>query len=245
LLIVASTVAAIAVTGAIFFFAVLRPSIERDIERGRAEAECSREWNNDLKIRKCGDFIARYTDKNASAYAERARAFGEKRDYENAFADVNRAIGLEPNAARFFSIRAALHNDRGDVASAVNDYSRAIALDPHSGFDFYFRAQLRLPNDAEAALADLNEAVKLNPGSVSFRLRRGALLDDLKRFDSAIGDWDALIAISPKVGDYYYFRGLSKAGAGRIEEAKADFRTALEVYPDFDRARAALKRLGN
>ena len=67
---------------------------------------------------------------DAAAY--RARAFGycDLGRYEEAIADYDKAIGLDPKYAPAYNNRGNAYYDLGQYEEAIADYDRAIALNP-------------------------------------------------------------------------------------------------------------------
>jgi len=68
----------------------------------------------------------------ADHYAERGILHAYYGQGESAFADLNRAIALNPERAEFYGDRAKIHVNQNDPGSALNDLNAAIALDPSS-----------------------------------------------------------------------------------------------------------------
>jgi lipoprotein NlpI len=83
-------------------------------------------------------------------------------DVEGAFADLNRAVALDPRNRFVFSSRARAKRDTGDFAGAIEDFGRAIRLDPDSGFLWRQRANTQFAaGEFRAAITDLERAMQL------------------------------------------------------------------------------------
>jgi predicted Zn-dependent protease len=97
------------------------------------------------------------------AYDEAREAF-EKDDYRTALGKVERAIGIEPDEATFYSLRGEIRAAQKDGKAALRDLDRAVALNPD-----YFRPLLvrgiarRQVGDAVGAQRDLARSVDLLP----------------------------------------------------------------------------------
>jgi tetratricopeptide (TPR) repeat protein len=136
----------------------------------------------------------------AAAHRNRARDHWSLRAYHRALADLNRAIELEPADPQGRCDRAIVSNTMGVHDRAVADATEAIRLAPemalaHSarGFAHWGRARRRgllifLPSkraarraDLEQALADLDEALRLNPGAQDCLWAREKVLKALGR----------------------------------------------------------------
>ena len=54
---------------------------------------------------------------------------------------------------------------------------------------------------------------------------------DLDRHEEAISDFNEVIRLKPyaEAADTYFFRGMTKAALGKVEEAKVDYQMALKI----------------
>jgi len=87
-------------------------------------------------------------------------------DKENALADANRALEINPSELQALARRASIYTAKRDYANAIKDLSALIEKQPT--FDFYFlnRAVVyELAGQMDKALADTNTAIKLAPKS--------------------------------------------------------------------------------
>lgn len=96
----------------------------------------------------------------------------------------------------------------------------------------------------DLALADFDEALRLNPKLANAWTGRGAVHAAQRNFARAISDHTRAIELNPQHNDAYYNRALAHQGAGDIGSAIADFRKSLEVNPADDDARRQLRELG-
>jgi hypothetical protein len=60
-------------------------------------------------------------------------AYLEKKEFDRALHEINRAIELNPSVAKYYYRRSLIWQSKGDRASADQDYERAMALDPNYG----------------------------------------------------------------------------------------------------------------
>ncbi len=74
------------------------------------------------------DVLLRYWPDYATAYAVRGGMLQQRRQYEEALVDMNRAIELEPENADFYVSRALLYKAFSKPHLAKADFQRAIAL---------------------------------------------------------------------------------------------------------------------
>jgi tetratricopeptide (TPR) repeat protein len=85
-------------------------------------------------------------------------------DSEKALAAIERAIDLQPDNAVHYCYRGDIWRKTGELDKALADYTQGIALDSTADRCFYGRALTysRL-EEAELALADLDQTIILNP----------------------------------------------------------------------------------
>ena len=70
----------------------------------------------------------------------KAKELLNQMQYDQAFAEVTKAIQADPSVADYYTFRGELYRLKSDVANAVADYSKSIELNPNNGEVYYFRA---------------------------------------------------------------------------------------------------------
>ncbi len=88
-----------------------------------------------------------------------------------------------------------------------------------------------LNQELEAALADCNAAVKLQPKSAAYLDSRALVFLRQGKYDTAIADYDAALAISPKTSSARYCRGIARSRQGHATEGQADIAEATAQSP--------------
>jgi len=79
-----------------------------------------------------------------------------------ALGHLNRALELDPNFAKAYSLRAHIHYLRRNYPGALEDADRTIALEPHLGAHYYNRGYFReFLKDYGGALSDFRRAREL------------------------------------------------------------------------------------
>jgi tetratricopeptide (TPR) repeat protein len=93
----------------------------------------------------------------------RARAWTRKGDAAPALADLDAAIGLEPDDPGLYLMRAVLRGAHGDVNGAVADCDAALRIDAKFAPAFLCRAEARSKTgNYGSAAADFEAAVKID-----------------------------------------------------------------------------------
>ncbi|MEO6313749.1 MAG: tetratricopeptide repeat protein [Chitinophagaceae bacterium] len=121
---------------------------------------------------------------------------------------------------------------------AVREYTRALMLNPKDELALFQRGvsyeMMGTQANAEKAVADYNAAILLNDKNVAYRYRRASTLYYLKRYTTAIQDFNKVIAINaPEAKTQYnysvYFRGRSYYYLNNLTSACKDFKRAGEL----------------
>jgi len=95
--------------------------------------------------------------------------------------------------------------------------------------------------DLEAAIAEFEEAIALNPESVNAHGNLGIACVQLERFEEGIAAYQEALKLDPEHADLHYNLGLAYRKAGRPDDAVTAYERAVELAPDmFD----AHKNLG-
>lgn len=81
----------------------------------------------------------------------------------------------------------------------------------------------------DLALADLNQAIGLNPALAAAFSNRGSVYDDKGQFDVAIADEDHAIQLNPNYAGAFNNRGVAYFHKGQYDTAIADYDRAIQL----------------
>ncbi len=178
-------------------------------------------------------------DRLIEAYRDRAWAYEETTQLEKAIGDLSSAIALmekqtpqpdflwETLLDRANLLCRTEHCDR-----AIPDADRAVSIHAWPGA-FDARGHLYLNLDQyERAIADFDQAIRLDPEWINSVVGRGVANYSLGRFDQALEDFDAAIAWNrERAGPTeLFYRGLIRSSRGRYAEAIEDFTRTIEWW---------------
>jgi len=103
--------------------------------------------------------------------------------------------------------------------------------------------------DFDRAIADFDQALKLDPKDGGAYSNRGLARSCKGDFDGAIADFDQAIELDPKLTAAYYNRGLAWRAKGDLDRAVADYGQAITLDPKYANAyynrAVALERKGD
>ncbi|MFI5454900.1 MAG: tetratricopeptide repeat protein [Isosphaerales bacterium] len=112
-------------------------------------------------------------------------------------------------------------------------FSSQIRANPRESFNHAMRAIVLLSGkpDVDRALADVNEAVRLDPHSVTALILRASIWADRKEYDRAIADYSEVIRHDPMVFPAYFGRAAVQGEKGDYDKAIADLDKVIGLDP--------------
>ncbi len=232
-----STVASIQVANAQATATQIPPTltqaaIVQDIALGFGNAMLQRD-NPDQQLKELTNLVELYADQSI-AYQARGIVYTEQKQYEEAIADFDRAIALDPLNDLAFLGRGRVKYDMGDFEGAIADFSETIRIDPEYPIAYNNRGAARRDvGDFTGALADLNQAIILNPDLVIAYHNRAISYATLGDIPNALKDYDQTILLDDTFAEAYYNRGLIHNEQGNIEDSLEDFERAIALNPQY------------
>lgn len=98
-------------------------------------------------------------------------------------------------------------------------------------------------NDLDGALALYKKIIISHPQYADAYYNAGLLYLDMDSIDRAYQEFNLNIEIEPTFYQAYYYRGVCEEMKGNKANAKKDYQQALDLAPDYDKAKEALARL--
>ncbi|MEZ6136393.1 MAG: protein kinase [Pirellulaceae bacterium] len=198
----------------------LRPSIEVAwFYRGIARLESSK---FELAI---GDFskaIAINSNFPAARY-NLALAYEALGEIETALDTLDAAIADGWQSVSGYAFRAKLNQQLGYQTQAKQDLALAIASRPTTELDWVRRGTLLLPTDPNAAKIDFEQAISLNPQSISGRQNLAHVLAErLSQPEASLEHLNALVELDATNAERWAGRGVVLARLGRLSDALRD-----------------------
>ncbi|MFC4167816.1 tetratricopeptide repeat protein [Teichococcus aestuarii] len=134
----------------------------------------------------------------ASIYAQASQAWMMAGDPGHAYGAATLALTLMPDDPALLVDRALAAGAQGRYAEALEDLNRAVSLDRGRAEAWVFRAAaLRHLDRTDAAMQDIETALRLVPQNPEALLERGILRQLKGDAAGARGDWQRAIALAP------------------------------------------------
>ena len=205
-------------------------------------------WRNSIGL--WTHVIDKASEKVPLIYVNRGAAFQLSGLLDDAMADFNRAIDVDPSAYRAYVALGTVLEQRGQFDQAIAVVDRAIAVNP--GYPEAYRNRGVLHDKMgqyDRAIADYTKAISLKSSYYEAFNSRGLVFAKTGRFDRAIADYDATIGINPRHVGVYQNRGIAYTLIGSYDRALEDFNTAISLDRNdatvyFNRG-SFYRRLGN
>jgi tetratricopeptide (TPR) repeat protein len=135
----------------------------------------------------------------ANVLNSRGMAQERLENFEQAKADYNKAIEINPEYANAYNNRGNIKAEQADYKGAIKDYNRAIEL--NSQFvEAYCNRGIAKENlgDYSEAMENFDRAIEINSEYIDGYLRRGILKQDSGDYAGAIRDFDRVVEIEPE-----------------------------------------------
>ena len=176
---------------------------------------------------------------NRSILFNKALAQEEIEDYAGAHETFKILQKNYPQFDGTYLGRARLYILEGDTVNANADLDKALQLNKNATNAYVMRADIAMnsnPPQYEKALADMDEAVKLQPRYAGYFINRAYLRYMLDDYFGAMADYDYAIGLDPLNAIGYFNRGLLRAEVNDNDKAIQDFTRVLQLNSDDVRA---------
>jgi lipoprotein NlpI len=160
----------------------------------------------------------------AISHNNRGIAYARSQRNDEALADFDAAIKLNPSYQNAYVNRGDIYQFRHQYDKAITDYDAALKLregDEVAHFD-RGNSYAALGKHHEA-IADYAAAIRLNKDYQTAYFNRGNSYQAIGRFAEAASDYDAAIKLKPDDADAIHSRGFVNFYLGRYAAAAEDF----------------------
>ena len=184
---------------------------------------------------------AKVDPRNPSIYVTLARWQVFFRDYEGAAENIQNALLLNPNHALAKAVQGWILAKQDDYLAAEAALREALELDPNSALAYAYRAELYIDmlnadkgdaNTQSRAIADSQEARRLDPDLLEVHRVRGLILEVTGQFQEAIPEYKAAIQQNENLADLHVALGRTYRKAGEYALAVEELNQAIALRPD-------------
>ena len=215
--------------------------------------------------------VASSIDKgNAEYYMAMASIESARKRYSEAIEYYRKAIEMHPGYADLHNNLGVAYYKKEDLDNAISEFKKAVEANPkyanaHNNLGIAYRKK----GDKVLAETEFKKAQSLNGEGVmaDYELGRhyysGGMFDEsqsmkdidaktlgdlfftAKMFNEALEQYGAEIKKHPGFADMHNRLGMAYRELGRAEDAKREFKKALEINPDYKEARESIDRLNH
>ena len=151
-----------------------------------------------------------------------------------AIESLSQAIGITPEDATLFRMRADVYSLQGENANARADFSTAVRLSPNDADLYNFRGYFLMGQGLGAeARADFDKAISINPKHGAALNNRGLLALGGKDYKTAVADFSLAIEADRNLSDAWNNRGFAQMKLNELDKAMADIKQALHIKEDY------------
>jgi len=187
------------------------------------------------------DFIASRVGSEAESDAKpcynRALAYLNKRQYDEAISALNKAIDIFPRYALAYHDRGVAYLRKQQYGRAISNFTKALDINPKHHYAHHNRGIAYLKRKQYGkAISDFSKAIELNLFDPENYYQRGAAYIHKRQYDKAIADLNQAITLNPKYAKAFNDRGLTYIRKRQYDRAISDFNKAIGIDPKYDKA---------
>ncbi len=168
------------------------------------------------------------------AHSSLARSLMLKHRFDEAIAQSNEALRLDPNVDLAREVLAGSLERQGKLEEAISQYRTTVRLKPDSPLAHYnLGMALKKTGKLVESIEEDRAAVKLLPDDPNFHFGLACGLHDQFKLPEAIAEYRAAIQLAPKDVRYRINLGKAVQDLGDYDQAIREYEAALRIRPDF------------
>jgi tetratricopeptide (TPR) repeat protein/V8-like Glu-specific endopeptidase len=156
-------------------------------------------------------------------------------NHENALADCNQSINLDPTFTPAYLNRGLVYANTQKYPQSLTDYNLVLERQPRNSVAYAQRGNTYLLlGENQKALEDFNKSIEIQPEdklAVPAYTGRGNIYGILEKMQEAYSDFNKAIEINPIWAEAYLGRGLINGLLKNYSKAVADLTKAIELKP--------------
>lgn len=176
--------------------------------------------------------------RNRQLLFNKALALQDINDLEAADSTFGELLTYYPGFDGGYLGRARLNLEKKDTISAISDIEKALEINKNALNAYIMRADIAInrSQDFESALADMNEAIRLQPRLAGLYINRAYLRYSLDDFFGAMADFDYALQLEPLNETALFNRALLEMETGANDKALEDLDLIVGLSPENIRA---------
>lgn len=175
------------------------------------------------------------------AYNGRSNCRYNQRRYEEAIAECNAALSLDPHAATSHLYKASALFDLERYDESISSYEAGMFLGPAINLISYqkYAASLHRAGRYQDALDNFSQAIKLSNNNSTIRYNKASCHVALEQYTAAIKEYEHVLKNDSAFADadFYFDYGVALGRAGNTDNALQQFTKAVELDPNHMGAR--------
>jgi len=205
---------------------VTRLSVRNDAEmRGMAASLA----NQRTSVKTAKYVNDRKAPRTTGTFLDRGILLASRGEYKLAVEDFTEALRLNPNMATAYALRA-----RAMIAEVwVNNVQQIDANFGAISIGGLNKLTVEQSKVCDSAIADLNQAIRLDPENGSHYRERGFVYGIKYNKDMAMTDCNQAIRLNPNDTKAYIFRGRMYIDKGDYDKSMVDFNQAIRLDTNY------------
>ncbi|HEX5808617.1 MAG TPA: tetratricopeptide repeat protein [Anaerolineales bacterium] len=179
------------------------PTVTRSPESYATEAEQLFQQGKLLQSIDAFESAVKASPQNPSLYISLARVQVFAGQYEEAKANAENAMLLNPESSMAHAVRGWALDFLGENSEALDEVDRALELDPNNAIAHAYRVEILIDSesfDNIALAADVSrKALALDPNALETRRARAYLLEATANYEEAIQFYRSAIEVNPNI----------------------------------------------
>ena len=169
--------------------------------------------------------------------SNRGAAYAELGLWDNAIADCNSAIRINPDFPAAYLTRGFAFDNLNQPDKAMADYSKAISINSDYAEAYSDRGAMYAKlGQWDNAIADYSRVIEINPEAVRAYISRATAYENTGQWDKATDDYTSAIGINPDFAQAWLNRGVIFSNLREWDKAIADYSRAIGINPNYTEA---------
>ena len=169
----------------------------------------------------------------STAHQNYAYAMYRNRRFEDAIAEVNIAIQLNPKNAKAHYGLGATYDLLHRTNEAIEKYREAVRLDPgNADMHYYLARAYAKKGQVNLAISEFQKTLAIDKQHFGAHLEIGLVYQNTGDINQAIVHFAKAVSLNPYSADAYYNLGFSHMKQGMIDMAINEYQKAIQIKPD-------------